>query len=101
MIMAMAAEIIGFIVLGFVALLFVVTVTVTVHDFVRARFPKYDLWLYDDNGRWSKRQRLKERRKSRETSTACVGITKMPSGRSTSPRAQVRYVPRADSPNVR
>jgi hypothetical protein len=56
MIMAMAAEIIGFTVLGFGALLFVVTVAVTIHDFVRARFPKYDLWLYDDNRRWNCRR---------------------------------------------
>jgi hypothetical protein len=49
------AEIIGFAVLGFDALLLIVTAAVTVHDFVRARFPKYDLWLYDDNRRWNRR----------------------------------------------
>ena len=55
--MTTVAEIIGFTVLGIVALLAIVTAAVTVHDFVRARFPRYDLWLYDDVRRWNRRRR--------------------------------------------
>jgi hypothetical protein len=59
-ILSTIAEVIGFTVLGFIALLVVVTVVVTTHDFIRARFPKYDLWLYDDNRRWNRRQRKRK-----------------------------------------
>jgi hypothetical protein len=59
-ILSTIAEIIGFAVLSLVALLVLVTVVVTIHDFIRARFPKYDLWLYDDNRRWNRRQRKRK-----------------------------------------
>jgi hypothetical protein len=72
MIIAMAAEIICFTVLGFAALLFVVTAAVTVHDFVRARFPKYDLWLYDDNRKWNRR-RHSQRSIAKSAAKECSG----------------------------
>jgi hypothetical protein len=56
-VLTMIAEIIGFAVLGAIALLAVITVAVSVHDLIRARFPRYDLWLYDDVRRWNRRRR--------------------------------------------
>jgi hypothetical protein len=57
MILTGLAQLIGLIVIGFVALLAIVTVAVTIHDRIRAWFPGYDLWLYDDVSRWNRRKK--------------------------------------------
>jgi hypothetical protein len=51
------AELIGFAFMGVVFVLLVMMVVSAVHDWVRTRCLKYDRWLYDDVGRWNRRQR--------------------------------------------
>ncbi len=61
--LTLIAEIIGFVVLGLVALLALVTAVSAVHYWIRTRFPKWDLWLYDENARWNARWKKRERSK--------------------------------------
>ncbi len=51
-VLTLIAEILGFTVLGAIALLAIITAAVTIHDAVRARFPRYD-----DVKRWNRRRR--------------------------------------------
>jgi hypothetical protein len=51
------AEIIGFAVLGIVLALLIMMAVFFIGDLLRARFPKFDRWLYDDVRRWNKRRR--------------------------------------------
>jgi len=56
-ILASIAQVIGFAVIGLVALLAIATAIVTIHDRFRAWFPRYDMWLYDDVRRWNRRRK--------------------------------------------
>jgi hypothetical protein len=58
--LTLIAEVIGFIVLGLVFLLGVLTAVSAIHYFIRTRFPKSDLYLYDENARWNARWRRKQ-----------------------------------------
>jgi hypothetical protein len=46
----LVAEIIGFVILGFVFLLGILTVS-AIHDFIRSRSLTYDRYWYDETGR--------------------------------------------------
>jgi len=55
------AEVIGFAVLGIITALLVAALVSAVHDFIRSRNLKYDLYWYDDVGRWNRRWRKRRR----------------------------------------
>jgi hypothetical protein len=59
--LTLIAEIIGFVVLGLVFLLALATAVSAVHYFIRTRFPKFDLYLYDENARWNARWRRRQK----------------------------------------
>lgn len=61
--LTLIAEIIGFVVLGLVSLLALATAVSAIHYFIRTRFPKFDLYLYDENARWNARWRRREQPK--------------------------------------
>jgi hypothetical protein len=61
-VLILIAEIIGFTVLGFIALLFVLAALGAVHDFIRTRSLRYDRNRYDDVGRWNRRLRRRATR---------------------------------------
>jgi hypothetical protein len=54
-ILAGIAQFIGFLVISLVALLAIVAAIVSIHDRIRAWFPRYDMWFYDDVRRWNRR----------------------------------------------
>ena len=56
-VLTVIAEIIGFAILGIIAALVIAMAVHVVHDVIRARFPRYDLWFYDDVRRWNRRRR--------------------------------------------
>lgn len=56
-ILTLIAEIIGFVVLGLIVLLGLLTVGSAIHEFIRARSPKYDRYWYDETARWNRRKR--------------------------------------------
>ncbi len=59
--LTLVAEIIGFVVLGLLFLLGLLTVGSAIHDFIRSRSLKYDRYWYDETGRWNARLRRRQR----------------------------------------
>jgi len=57
--------VIGFVVLGAIAVLLLAMAGSYLHDRIRTRNLKYDLYLYDDVARWNARWRKAERREAR------------------------------------
>jgi hypothetical protein len=51
------AQAIGYVILGAALILFIITLCSSIFEAVRNRFPKFDLWLYDDNARWNSKCR--------------------------------------------
>jgi hypothetical protein len=51
------AEVIGFIVLGAISLMLMAMAGAYINDLIRTRNLRYDLYQYDDVGRWNRRQR--------------------------------------------
>jgi hypothetical protein len=59
--LTLIAEIIGFVVLGLVFLLGLLTLGSAVHEFIRSRSLAYDRYWYDETGRWNARLRRREK----------------------------------------
>jgi hypothetical protein len=55
--LTVVAEIIGFIVMGVIGMMLLAMAGSYVHDLIRTRNLRYDLYLYDDVARWNRRRR--------------------------------------------
>ena len=55
--LTLVAEIIGFIVMGVIGVMLLAMAASYVHDLIRTRNLRYDLYQYDDVARWNRRQR--------------------------------------------
>jgi len=51
----------GFLALG-ICLLALATAASAIHYFIRTRFPKFDLYLYDETARWNARWKRRKKR---------------------------------------
>jgi hypothetical protein len=60
-ILTLIAEIIGFVVLGLIFLLGLLTLGSAIHEFIRSHSLAYDRYWYDETGRWNRpRQKPQE-----------------------------------------
>jgi hypothetical protein len=55
--LTVVAEIIGFIVMGVIGMMLLAMAGSYVHDLIRTRNLRYDLYLYDNVARWNRRRR--------------------------------------------
>jgi hypothetical protein len=58
--LTLIAEIIGFVVLGLVFLLGLLTLGSAIHEFIRSRSVAYGRYWYDETGRWNRRRQNRQ-----------------------------------------
>ncbi len=77
-ILTVLAEVIGFVVLGAVAVLLLAMAGSYLHDLIRTRNLRYDLYLYDDVARWNRRWRKRADRQKAHYASTPAGETPAP-----------------------
>jgi hypothetical protein len=64
------ATVLGFVIMGMFCLGVIGAVVSWVVDQIRTRYPKFDIWLFDDVGRWNRKQHDRAKASSSSTSGA-------------------------------